>query len=194
MLPRLYPSLEWSVPADEKIIYLTFDDGPEPRVSKWVMEQLEQYNAKATFFCIGDNVQKYPDVYQEMIDKGHKVGNHTYNHLNGWKTTTEEYINNIINCSKEVNSNIFRPPYGKISTSQIKRLKKNYRIIMWSILTGDFDPKLNRAKSLKAMYAKTKPGSIIVFHDSKKAENNLIYLLPKYLKYFSDKGYRFEHL
>lgn len=194
LLPKIYPSLEWSVPADEKVIYLTFDDGPHPKVSKWVMQQLEQYNAKATFFCIGDNVQKHPDVYNEILEKGHKVGNHTFNHLNGWKTTTEDYINNIDDCSTRVQSNLFRPPYGRISSSQIRRLKKNYRLIMWSILTGDFDPKLNRSKSLKALYSKTKPGSIIVFHDSKKAENNLYYLLPKYLKHFSAKGYRFETL
>lgn len=191
---KLFPTLVWNEPTKEKVLYLTFDDGPIPRVTEYVLNELEKFNARATFFCIGDNVRKHPDIYEKVINGGHSVGNHTYNHLKGWSTKNETYYENIDKCAKLVNSKLLRPPYGRITKSQYKKLGKEYKIIMWSILTWDFLKNLDRDYSLKTCVKKTKRGDIIVFHDSIKAEENIRYILPKYLKYFSDKGFQFKSL
>jgi peptidoglycan/xylan/chitin deacetylase (PgdA/CDA1 family) len=194
---KIYADRVWDIATDEKIIYLTFDDGPHPEVTIKILDELKKYDAKATFFCIGKNVVAYPEVYKRVIDEGHAIGNHTHNHLNGWKTKDAEYLDNIALAKKYIDSNLFRPPYGKISRFQQSQLKQNrfqLKTIMWSLLSGDFDLSLSPEKCLEHVLFNTKPGTIVVFHDSEKAEKLVSYVLPKMLKYFLDKGFRFEKI
>lgn len=189
-LTMLYSSaLVWKIPVGENEIFLTFDDGPHPAITPFVLDCLRQYNAKATFFCIGKNVQKYQQVYRQILDEGHTTGNHTYNHLNGWKTNDAEYIKNSMFAQKYIESNLFRPPYGRISRSQIQQLKPVFKIIMWDVLSGDFDIHLSPQRCLKNVLSNTVPGSVIVFHDSEKALPRLEYALPKALQFFAEKGF-----
>jgi peptidoglycan/xylan/chitin deacetylase (PgdA/CDA1 family) len=194
LLKKIYQNCIWSVPTTEKVLYLTFDDGPIPEVTPWVLEQLKKYQARATFFCIGENVKKHPEIYKMVQAAGHTIGNHTYNHRNGWKVSDEHYIKNIGKCSKFVDSKLFRPPYGKIKHSQYKVVQDNYSIIMWNVLSGDFDPDTSPRECLENSVKYTEKGSIIVFHDSLKASVNLYHVLPVFLRYFSQRGYRFEAL
>jgi peptidoglycan/xylan/chitin deacetylase (PgdA/CDA1 family) len=197
LLKKLYPNLIWNLDRDQNNIYLTFDDGPIPIVTPFVLKTLKQYNAKATFFCIGDNIQKHPDIFDELTAEGHAIGNHTFNHLRGWSTDTQLYTDNFKQCDELVHSSLFRPPYGRIKRSQvsaIKALKNNVDIIMWDVLSGDFDTSLKPEVCLKNVLASTKPGSIIVFHDSLKAFPRLEYVLPRALKYWTKKGYTFKSL
>ncbi|MCK4638806.1 MAG: polysaccharide deacetylase family protein [Bacteroidales bacterium] len=168
---------------------MTFDDGPTPDVTPEILNILKIFNAKATFFCIGKNVKNYPETFKKIIEAGHDIGNHTFNHLNGWKTKTKYFIKNIKKCEDYFESTLFRPPYGRISSSQIKLLKKEYTIIMWSVLTGDFDNKITKEQCLSNAINNTKAGSIVVFHNSKKAKEKVLYVLPKFLKHFIDKGF-----
>ncbi len=191
-LQFLMPSYTWRVPTTEKILYLTFDDGPIPVVTPWVLETLRTYAAKATFFCVGDNVQKHPEVFQQLISEGHAVGNHTFNHLNGWKTETKTYLENVAQCRQVVNSQLFRPPYGRMKPQQLKALKRDFRIVMWDVLSGDFSQKLSAETCLQHVVQFARPGSIVVLHDSLKAERNLRYVLPRVLEHFSGLGFRFE--
>lgn len=189
---KVFTGIIWDIPTEEKKIYLTFDDGPTPEVTPWVLSVLKQHNIKATFFCIANNVRKHPDLFQKTTDNGHSIGNHTYNHLNGWKTSNKEYYRDIEEAGKLINSTLFRPPYGKIKLSQAIRLKrKKLKIVMWNVLSRDFDPDLSGEECLKNVLANTKPGSIIVFHDSLKAFENLEYTLPKLIEYYKQKGYKF---
>jgi peptidoglycan/xylan/chitin deacetylase (PgdA/CDA1 family) len=188
----LFPSLIWRFKEREKIIYLTFDDGPIPEVTPWVLDLLKEFNAKATFFSVGDNAKKHPALLKKIISSGHSIGNHTMNHLNGWKTPDEKYFSNVSECSRFVNSKLFRPPYGRIKFSQIRKLKKDFRIIMWDVLSRDYDSTLTGEQCFENVKSKAKPGSIIVFHDSIKAESRLRHALPETLKYFSDLGYKFQ--
>lgn len=206
LIQRTFRGFIWNVPADKKEIYLTFDDGPIPDITPWVLNTLSDYQAKATFFCIGKNVKAHPDVYQSILDQGHAIGNHTFNHLNGWNTSLESYIPNVEKANKilqssvknhgaESQSRLFRPPYGKMRPKQAKSIiKKGYKIIMWDVLSGDFDPKLSKESCLKNVVKNSGKGSIIVFHDSLKAFKNLEYTLPKTLEYFSNKGFGFNKL
>jgi len=194
LLKKVFPSLLWKVNTKEKELYLTFDDGPHPQITTWVLDVLDQFKAKATFFCVGKNVQKFPEVYREILRRGHAVGNHTQNHLNGWKTPTQEYVENTEMCAKVVDSKLFRPPYGKIKTTQIKRLKKDYKIVMWSVISGDFDKKLVPEECLNIVIQNADYGNIIVFHDSEKAEANMRYALPKVLNHFTQIGWKFKAL
>lgn len=187
-------SLIWDIPGKSGKIYLTFDDGPIPEITPKVLDILERYKAKATFFCVGENVTKHPGVYQQILDAGHATGNHTYHHLNGWETPVEEYISDVDKCSTLVNSSLFRPPHGRIRRSVIKHLRKEYQIVMWSVLTGDYDKTLTPEKVLKNAIDHTTDGSIVVFHDSLKAEDNLFYALPRFLEHFSKKGCIFESI
>ena len=189
---KLYSSLIWRVPTAEKKIYLTFDDGPTPEVTSWVLNILKQYNAKATFFCVGKNVETYPELYKQILNEGHAVGNHTYNHLNGWKTRKEEYFQSIEKCSKLVSSTLFRPPYGKITRTQFLKLKSQYSIIMWDILSYDYDNTMKPEKCFTNVMRFAREGSIIVFHDSLKAQKNLQFILPKVIEQLRLKGYNFE--
>ncbi|MBW4888178.1 polysaccharide deacetylase family protein [Mucilaginibacter sp. HMF5004] len=197
LLKKLYPNLIWNLDRAQNSIYLTFDDGPIPIVTPFVLKTLKQYNAKATFFCIGDNIQKHPDIFEQVTADGHAIGNHTFNHLRGWNTDTQLYADNFKQCDDLVHSRLFRPPYGRIKRNQIsaiKELKDNVNIIMWDVLSGDFDIKLKPEVCLKDVLTSTEPGSIIVFHDSLKAFPRLEYVLPRALKYWAKKGYQFKAL
>ncbi|MCO5255843.1 MAG: polysaccharide deacetylase family protein [Lentimicrobium sp.] len=187
-------NLVWSIPEAKKEIFLTFDDGPVPEITPGVLSILSQYGAKATFFCVGDNVRKNPGVYQQVLDAGHATGNHTFSHLNGWKTPLPEYLGDIENCSNYVKSSLFRPPYGRIRPSYIPYLRKDYRIIMWSVITGDFDREASPEKILDNALRFTTGGSIVVFHDSLKAADRMFYALPRFLETFSNKGFTFPVL
>lgn len=192
-LRKIYSSaLTWKIPVEENKIFLTFDDGPHPTITPFVLNCLKQHNAKATFFCIGKNVQLYQGVFQQIIHEGHRVGNHTHNHLNGWKTTDKKYLENIILARKFIDSNLFRPPYGRITRFQIQQLKSIFSIIMWDVLSGDFDAELSPQKCLQNVVSNTSSGSIIVFHDSEKAFPRLEYALPKALEFFAEQGYVME--
>ena len=190
LLKKMSPaSLTWSMIAKENEIYLTFDDGPHPTITPFVLDQLRQYDAKGTFFCLGKNVQLYHDVYRRVIEEGHSIGNHTHNHLNGWKVKDAEYFENIFLAKKYIDSKLFRPPYGRISRFQIQQLQSIFKIIMWDVLSGDFDVKLSPQKCLSNVISNTVPGSVIVFHDSEKAFHRLEYTLPKALEFFTEKGF-----
>ncbi len=189
---RLFPGLVWRIPNNEGKIFLTFDDGPNPGTTEFILETLDQFNAKATFFCAGKNVEANPKLYKSILDKGHGVGNHTYNHLSGWEVEDEIYYDDINHCSRIVQSNLFRPPYGKISLSQIGFLKPNFRIVMWDVMAGDFDENLSGELCVLNVIRHAREGSIIVFHDSIKAEPRLKHALPRVIEYFAVGGYRFE--
>jgi len=192
-LARLFfPQLVWDIETDSKEIFLTFDDGPHPEITPRVLEILDEYDAKATFFCVGENVEKYPETYTSILQKGHRCGNHSYNHLNGWKTNNEQYFENIKQCGQLIESNLFRPPYGRIKPSQIKVLKQKFKIIMWSVVSFDFSKNTSPAQCLDNAIRFAKAGSIVVFHDSEKASTNLFYALPKFLEYFIERGYKFS--
>ena len=200
---KLFGSYVWDIPNTENKIYLTFDDGPTPEITEWVLQELEKYNAKATFFCIGNNIEKYPEIFKKVINQGHSIGNHTFDHLNGWKTSTVEYLKNTFICEEQIleskiynlQSKIFRPPYGKIKSSQANKLRQlGYKIIMWDVLSADFDASISKEKCLENATKSVTSGSIIVFHDSVKAFSHLEFTLPKALKYFKEKGFIFEKL
>src|SRR6187399_222353 len=198
-LKKIYDSYIWSISVKDKILYLTFDDGPHPEATPFVLKELKKHNVLATFFCIGKNVVAYPDIYDQIIREGHSIGNHTYNHLNGWKTNNDVYLNDIALASNEIDSYLFRPPYGRITSFQAKQLKtvmkgKEPKVIMWDVLSGDFDTSCSPQQCLANVLFASVPGSIIVFHDSEKAFPRLEYALPRVLQYFSEKGYLFKPL
>jgi peptidoglycan/xylan/chitin deacetylase (PgdA/CDA1 family) len=196
-LQWLYPTLTWHKSRTEKHVYLTFDDGPIPVVTPFVLNTLKTFNAKATFFCIGDNVNKFPQIYSNVLSEGHAVGNHTYNHLRGWDCTNNDYLANIQKCSTLVTSRLFRPPYGRIKKSQINEIRKNFpgtEIIMWDVLSGDFDTFVTPQKCVENVLKNTKNGSIIVFHDSQKAFPRLEHALPVVLQELSSRGFSFSVL
>jgi peptidoglycan/xylan/chitin deacetylase (PgdA/CDA1 family) len=190
----LYPSLLWHKSRKEKTIYLTFDDGPIPVVTPFVLNTLKSFNIKATFFCIGDNVNKHPEIYQQILTDGHSVGNHTYNHLKGWTTKDRVYLDNVAECAKVVSSSLFRPPYGRARKSQQSILRMQYSMVMWDVLSGDFDTKIGPEKCLQNVLKHTRNGSIIVFHDSLKAFPRLKVALPEVLDSLSKKGFSFAAL
>ncbi len=194
VLRSFYPSLLWKVDTHEKEIYLTFDDGPINGPTDLVLDTLRSFKAKATFFCIGDNIKKHPGQFKKIIDEGHSVGNHTFNHLNGWRTSNEHYIQNIIECQKLLpDTKLFRPPFGRIKRSQIPLLK-DYTIVMWDVLTFDYDSSLNEDRCLRGAVDSVRSGSIVVFHDSIKAEKNLTYVLPRFMEHCASKGYSLKSL
>ena len=190
----LFPSLLWEVKTSGKEIFLTFDDGPHPEITPKVLNILAQFKAKASFFCVGENINKYPDIFRQIKAEGHSPGNHSYNHLNGWKTKNSDYFENIEKCGKLTDSSFFRPPYGKLKPSQIAFLKKKYRIVMWSALSYDFDKSVKPEQCLRTAIKNTRRGTIMVFHDSEKAAKNMLYALPRYLEHFSNLGYLFKKL
>ncbi len=205
VLKHLYPSLLWDKKSDSTptCLYLTFDDGPVPEVTPFVWDTLDQFNARATFFCVGENVVRYPHLYQETLRRKHTVGNHTYHHLNGWKVNTTAYRTDVAHCaqalrahhpSAELPSQLFRPPYGKIGRRQITALSSDYTLVMWDILSGDFDPTFDAEICLRKSIRHTRAGTIIIFHDSYKAQKNLTYVLPRYLEHFARAGYTFQAL
>ena len=193
-IQKLFPNFTWRIPTDEKVLHLTFDDGPIPEVTPWVLDQLAQHNAKATFFCVGDNVHKHHDVLEMVKKAGHAIGNHTFNHLNGWLTDNVQYFLNVRRCAHALHSSLFRPPYGRLKPRQGDFLQRHYRIVMWDVLSGDFDPEISAEQCLDNVLNNARQGSIVVFHDSLKAWDKLQFVLPKVLKHFSSQGYRFAHL
>lgn len=193
-IQSLFPNFIWRMQTDQPVLFLTFDDGPIPEVTPWVLDELQKYDAKATFFCVGENVRKYPEVFNMVVDQGHSVGNHTYNHVSGWAKDNIPYFHNVRNCTQLVNSDLFRPPYGRMKPRQAQFLLRHYRIVMWDVLSGDFDKDLAKEQCYDNVVQNAKAGSIVVFHDSIKANEKLRYTLPRVLKYFSSQGYRFARL
>ena len=220
VVKKLFPNYIWDIPTNEKVIYLTFDDGPTPEITNWTLDILKQYNAKATFFCIGNNIEKYPSIFQDTINEGHTIGNHTQNHIKGWKSKSKEYLKNIAEAEAIIKSqipsplaigtksqkpetlnrsspsvNLFRPPYGQITPKQGRKLiELGYKIIMWDVLSFDWENDVTKETCLDNVKKDATNGSIIVFHDSVKASKNMQYALPKVLEYFSKKGYSFKSL
>ena len=190
----LLPQLTWEIKTGKKEVFITFDDGPHPSITPAVMDILEDYKARATFFCVGQNVERYPEIYGQILKRGHKTGNHTFNHMNGWKVSREAYFANVDKCAEIVDSHLFRPPYGRIGLYHIPRLKMNYRIIMWSVLSRDFDSRVSPGQCLENSIKYTRPGSIIIFHDSEKSSKNMLYALPRFLEHLKSKGYSFPAL
>ncbi len=191
----LYPGCLWSVETQKKELYLTFDDGPHPEITPFVLHELKKFNAKATFFCIGKNVAAHPGVYKRILEEGHSTGNHTYNHLNAWKVKDEQFLQDVADAVNVIDSRMFRPPYGKITRFQIKELAKpRFRLkpVMWDVISGDFDNTIKPSKCLDNVLLNCRPGSIVVFHDSEKAFQNLQYALPLTLEYFFNQGYTFK--
>ncbi len=195
-MQRIFPKRVWRLPNSENAVYLTFDDGPIPEVTPWVLDTLKKYSAHGTFFCIGDNVRKHPEVFRRLQLEGHAVGNHTFHHLNGWKTDTKSYIADTLKAEeilkkKYSDTKLFRPPYGKIKMEQSKALRnRGYKIIMWDVLSADFDEKVSNAACLENVLTHMRPGSIVVFHDSIKAKERLTFALPKVLKFITEKGWK----
>ena len=196
----IFPNYVWDIPNHENKVFLTFDDGPTPEITEWTLAQLKMYNANATFFCIGNNIEKHPEIFQKIIDENHAIGNHTFNHLKGWETENQKYIENVNLCQAQISNlipksrdqipNLFRPPYGKIKLSQSSILRKlGYKIIMWDVLSRDFDQTISKEVCLENILKNVECGSIIVFHDSVKAAQNLKYVLPKTLEFLKDKGF-----
>ena len=194
LIMKLFPELIWHFSRrethKENQIYLTFDDGPTPEITPWVLDSLREYDAKGTFFCLGRNVDRYPKIYQQILEEGHAVGNHTYSHLKGSQTNNLEYINDIELAGWNIESKLFRPPYGRFRKSQIREIRKDYQIVMWDVLSQDYDQKINPEKCFSNIEENIRPGSIVVFHDSMKARDNLYHALPTMLERYS-KEYRF---
>jgi peptidoglycan/xylan/chitin deacetylase (PgdA/CDA1 family) len=193
LLKKIATSLVYKIPNEKSTVYITFDDGPKPETTPYILEILEKFNAKATFFCLGKNVESYKSIFNNILNGGHSVGNHSFNHKNGWKTNNYDYFDNIEKADILIKSNLFRPPYGRIKPSQIKSLKaKNYKIIMWDVLSGDFDPNTSKEKCVSNVLGNVTSGSIIVFHDSIKTKDKVIYALPKVLEKLRERGYSFS--
>ena len=201
LIQKIFKNYTWRFSLDKKEIYLTFDDGPTPEITEFVLKELQKHKAKATFFCIGKNIENHPEIFDKIIAEGHAIGNHTQNHLNGWETGKANYINNVIEVEKTLQlcnfttfkTNLFRPPYGKIKKSQAKKLRDlEYKIIMWDVLSADFDTSITKEKCLENVLKNTTNGSVLVFHDSIKASKKLKFVLPKILEYYSEKGFTFK--
>lgn len=201
LLQKCLPGFTWRVPTRERVIYLTFDDGPIPEVTEFVLETLASFQARATFFCVGDNLCRHPDLAWKMVQGGHRLGNHTQNHVKGWQNSVGDYLDNIALCAQALapfvgpdSPQLFRPPHGRLRRAQLRQLQQQYQVVMWEVLTYDFDAQLPLSVCLEKAIRHTRPGSIVVFHDSIKARRHLYHVLPRYLAHFARQGYRFETL
>ncbi len=196
LLGSIFSDVLWKVPTNKNDIYLTFDDGPVPDATEWVLEELDKFSIQATFFMVGENVHKHDEVYKSVLNRGHSIGNHSHNHLNGWRTRTNTYVENINKCEKllETTNRMFRPPHGRLQWQQYKTIKKTYKVVMWDVLSGDFDNSLSEEKCLNKSIQGTVGGSIIVFHDSVKSIKKVKFVLPRYLDHFTSKGFNFKPL
>ncbi|MDR1203717.1 MAG: polysaccharide deacetylase family protein [Tannerellaceae bacterium] len=196
--PRIYrilfPGAIWRIPSKSKCVYLTFDDGPIPDITPWVLDLLNKYDIKATFFCVGDNVRKHPAIFQQILDQGHQIGNHTFNHIQGIRFQTKNYLNNIKKANKYIHSHLFRPPHGHMRFPQVLFLRKQYKIIMWDVVTRDYSPHMTPNGVFNVVKNYTRNGSIIVFHDSLKAETNMKEALPRSIEWLKQEGYEFKLL
>ncbi|MBP8904498.1 MAG: polysaccharide deacetylase family protein [Paludibacteraceae bacterium] len=184
----------WRINPSEKVIYLTFDDGPNPEVTPRVLDILDEFEAKATFFCVGENVMKYPEIFQEVKHRGHAVGNHTFNHVKGTEKTVKEYVDNVGKAHEYIHSKLFRPPHGRITLSQVNKLKADFKIIMWDFITYDFDRQVTSTEILKEVKLRSRNGSVVIFHDSLKARKNVLEALPEALRYWKKEGYEVKAL
>ena len=194
ILKSVIKNVVWRINPAEKVIYLTFDDGPNSRVTPLVLDILDRFEVKATFFCVGENVSRFPDVFDEVKRRGHTVGNHTFNHLKGFEYSTDDYVRNVKKASEFIDSRLFRPPHGQIKPSQIKALKDDYRIIMWDFITYDYDKRIEPEKIIAEVKKRSRNGSIVVFHDSLKAEKNVLQVLPEALRFWKENGYEVCHI
>lgn len=194
LLRNYYRSSVWRMEKDAPVIYLTFDDGPIEDLTPWVLDTLRHYQVKATFFCVGQNIERNGPIFKRILDEGHQAGNHTYNHIKGWKTSNRDYFDNVEKCELLINTKLFRPPYGRIKKSQFKQLSKEYKVIFWDVLTYDYDKLVSPETCLDNSIRYTRPGSIIVFHDNIKAQKNLKYALPQYIEHFLKLNYKFAIL
>ena len=194
LIKKLYPKAVWRKDPALKKIYLTFDDGPVPVITPWVLDVLKEKKVKATFFCVGENVEKNSPIYRRILDEQHHTGNHTYNHLNGWNTHTDLYLRNVEKCAESVSTGLFRPPYGKLKKAQSAKISQQYSIIMWDVLSGDYDKETGPEKCLQNVIKNTRNGSIIVFHDSYKAQEKVMYALPRFIDWALENGFEFEVL
>lgn len=188
----LYPGVEWHYPSAERTIYITFDDGPVPEVTPRVLEILRNYGVKATFFAIGDNVRKYPELFQQILHEGHRIGNHSYRHYNAWKVSADVYLQDVEEAAKYIPSALFRPPYGKLTWRILFALRKKYRIVMWEVISCDFDGRVTAAQVYRNVVEQSRPGAVIVFHDSLKAAPRMLAVLPMVLEHFQKQQYRFR--
>jgi len=186
--------LTCSVPASEKVVYLTFDDGPIPEITPVVLGILKERTIPATFFCVGENVKKYPEIFRQVTEAGHAIGNHTFHHLNGWITAPAEYVEDVTRCDEYFTSGLFRPPFGRFTPSQYFLLRKKYRFILWSVLSGDYNHRISKERCLQNVLTYAKSGSIVVFHDSLKASENMFYALPRFIDHFLNEGYKFKKI
>ena len=194
ILKSVIKNVVWRINPAEKVIYLTFDDGPNPGVTPQVLDILDRFEVKATFFCVGENVSRFPDVFDEVKRRGHTVGNHTFNHLKGFEYSTDDYVRNVKKASEFIDSRLFRPPHGQIKPSQIKALKDDYLIIMWDFITYDYDKRIEPEKIIAEVKKRSRNGSIVVFHDSLKAEKNVLQVLPEALRFWKENGYEVCHI
>jgi peptidoglycan/xylan/chitin deacetylase (PgdA/CDA1 family) len=190
----LFPKTIWFFSKEKKHVYLTFDDGPHPRITPWVLDQLKSHHAKATFFCVGNNVSLYPEVFQRILDEGHTVGNHTYHHQNGFSTATKVYLDSIEQASTLIPGKLFRPPYGRITPAQFNKIKTRFTVVFWNVLAYDFNQELSPETCYKNLKTKINPGAVVVFHDSEKAWKRLEHVLPKVLHDINSKGLLCESL
>jgi peptidoglycan/xylan/chitin deacetylase (PgdA/CDA1 family) len=187
-----FPGAHWRLNTDEKVVFLTFDDGPIPEMTPWVLDLLDKYNIKAVFFCVGDNVRKYPEIYQDILNRGHRVGNHTFHHLQGLRVTTKTYLKDVEKASQWVDSKLFRPPHGHIRLSQFFKLRKQYTIVLWDVVTRDYSCRMSATQVLDNVKKYTRNGSIIVFHDSIKGGVKTYYALPLAIQWLLEQGYQFR--
>jgi peptidoglycan/xylan/chitin deacetylase (PgdA/CDA1 family) len=194
ILKSVIKNVVWRINPAKKVIYLTFDDGPNSRVTPLVLDILDRFEVKATFFCVGENVFRFPDVFDEVKRRGHTVGNHTFNHLKGFEYSTDDYVRNVKKASEFIDSRLFRPPHGQIKPSQIKALKDDYLIIMWDFITYDYDKRIEPEKIIAEVKKRSRNGSIVVFHDSLKAEKNVLQVLPEALRFWKENGYEVCHI
>lgn len=191
----IYPSLVWRASREEQVLYITFDDGPHPRITPLVLEMLHKYNARATFFCIGDRVKRYPDIVQRMLAEGHAIGNHTQHHVNGWSTADDAYLQDVEDAAQVISSKLFRPPYGRVRRSQIKKLlQKDYKVIMWTVLSADYDLGLNKEQCAHRVVNHIDNGNIFLLHDSEKAEERMLHALKALLEKASSRGFVFKKI
>ena len=194
ILKSVIKNVVWRINPAKKVIYLTFDDGPNSRVTPLVLDILDRFEVKATFFCVGENVSRFPDVFDEVKRRGHTVGNHTFNHLKGFEYATDYYVRNVEKANGYIKSDLFRPPHGQIKPSQIKALKDDYRIIMWDFITYDYDKRIEPEKIIAEVKKRSRNGSIVIFHDSLKAEKNVLQVLPEALRFWKENGYEVCHI